>query len=254
MATTPPTRTVEYPTSDGKPMAETDLHRDVMIEAITTLEDHFAADPRVYVSGNILLYYEEGNSRKSLSPDVLVARGVAKEPRREYYLVWREGKVPDVVLEVTSKKTRRNDQGKKLVLYRDVLRVPEYFQFDPRDEYLKPPLQGYRLARGQYLPIAAVAGRLPSAVLGLHLERDGTWLRFYDPAAGRYLLTRAERVEAERLQKVAECQRADAADQRADAADQRADAQRQRAERAEAELERLRREVEELRRRQAPGD
>ena len=43
----------------------------------------------------------------------------------------------------------------KLALYRDVLRVPEYFQFDPTEDYLRPPLQGHRLERGEYVPIAA---------------------------------------------------------------------------------------------------
>ena len=41
-------------------MAETDLHRRDMTDAIQELEDHFADQPRVYVSGNLLLYYEEG--------------------------------------------------------------------------------------------------------------------------------------------------------------------------------------------------
>ena len=46
------------------------------------------------------------------------------------------------------------------------LKVREYFLFDPFEEYLKPSLQGYRLLRGPYKPIAAVENRLPSEVLG----------------------------------------------------------------------------------------
>ena len=78
MATTPRPhvdREVEYPTSDGKPMAETDVHRDLMMDLIRTLGAHYAADPMVYVSGNLLLFYEEGNKRKHVSPDVFVVRG-----------------------------------------------------------------------------------------------------------------------------------------------------------------------------------
>ena len=71
---------------------------------------------------------------------------------------------------------------KKRDLYRDVLQVPEYFIFDPTEDYLKPPLQGFRLVDGEYARIEPVAGRLPSDVLGLHLERDGEELRLYDPA------------------------------------------------------------------------
>ena len=61
-------RIVEYPSSDGQPMAETPVHRDAMIDAIRVLARHFARRPDVYVSGNMLMYYEEGNPRKSLAP------------------------------------------------------------------------------------------------------------------------------------------------------------------------------------------
>lgn len=185
MASTPRARAdreIEYPTSDGKPMAETDLHRQVMVDLIETLQAYFAADPLVYVSGDLLLFYEEGNPRRHVAPDVFVVRGVPKLPPRDHYLLWREGKGPDVVIEVTSKTARRVDQTKKRTLYREVLQVPEYFQFDPTEDYLKPPLQGHRLIAGQYVAIEPVAGRLPSLGLGLHLERDGASLRLYDPA------------------------------------------------------------------------
>ena len=115
---------------------------------------------------------EEGNPRKHVSPDLLVALGIRKEPKRDYYLVWKEGKAPDFILEITSKTTRREDEKKKRVLCRDVLKVPEYFLFDPRAEYLDPPLQGFRLIGGEYVRTEPIAGRSPSEILGLHLERD----------------------------------------------------------------------------------
>jgi Uma2 family endonuclease len=177
-------------------MAETDLHRQDMVDLIETLQDYFAQDPRVYVTGNLLLYYEEGNPRKHVAPDVFVVRGVPKFPPRDYYLLWLEGKPPEVVIELTSKTTRREDQTKKRTLYRDVLKVAEYFQFDPTEDYLKPPFQGHRLVEGDYRPIAAVEGRLPSVVLGLHLERAGTQLRLFDPGAERRLPTRQEALAA----------------------------------------------------------
>src|SRR5262249_8838750 len=149
----------DYPTSDGKPMAETDVHRQDMMDLIETLQVHFADDPAAYVSGDLLLFYEEGNRRKHVAPDVFVVRGVPKRQRLNY-LLWREGKGPDVVIELTSKTTRREDQTKKLALYRDVLKVPEYFLFDPFEDYLKPPFQGHRLVEAGYEPIGPVAGRL----------------------------------------------------------------------------------------------
>ncbi len=173
MATVPKqqkTRIIEYPSGDGKPMAETQVHLEDMIDAIQVLDDRFVDEPNVYVGGNLLLYYEEGNPRKHVAHDVLVALGIRKEPPRENYLVWREGKAPDMVIEITSKSTKREDKTKKFEIYRDILRVSEYFLFDPTEDYLDPPLQGFRLVRGTFVPIEPIAGRLPSQVLGLHLE------------------------------------------------------------------------------------
>jgi Uma2 family endonuclease len=229
-------RTVEYPTSDGKPMAETDVHRKDMVDLIAALDDHFAADPRVYVSGNLMFFYEEGNRRKHIAPDVFVVRGVPKLPPRKYYLLWEEGRSPDLVIELTSKTTRREDRDKKWVLYRDRLRVPEYFLFDPFEEYLKPSMQGYRLVEDQYVAIESEAGRLPSGVLGLHLERRGAELRLYHPATGRCLPTPQERAAEEAEAR----QRAEEGRQREAEARQRAEEDRLH---IEAENERLRREL-----------
>jgi len=188
-------------------MAETDIHRDDMTDLIQTLDDYFAGDRMAYVSGNMLVFYEEGNRRKHVSPDVFVVRGVEKK-RRDNYLVWEEGTAPDVVIEITSKSTKREDKKTKWELYRDVLKVPEYFQFDPTQDYLKPPLQGFRLVAGEYRSIEPVAGRLPSQILGLHLERDGTELRLYDPTTGSRLLKRSEqRDDAKRRAETAEADR-----------------------------------------------
>jgi Uma2 family endonuclease len=217
---------LDYPTSDGRPMAETDWHRKLMTNLINTLTAFFAASPRVYVSGNLLVFYEPGNKRRHLAPDVFVARGVAKYDRPNY-LIWRERKPPEFVIELTSSTTRREDVAHKFALYRDVLRVKEYFLFDPFEDYLEPPMQGYRLRKGEYIPIKPVAGRLPSRVVGLHLERAGSDLRLWNPETGLWLST-AEENQA----RLAEALK-------------QTDAARRR---AEADNERLRREIEELRR------
>ncbi len=223
-------------------MGETDLHRQDMIDVIEVLEDYFAADPRVYVSGNLLLFYERGNRRKHISPDAFVVRGVPKLPRRDYYLLWEEGKSPDVVIEITSKTTRREDQKKKREIYREILKVTEYFQFDPTRDYLKPPLQGFRLIEGEYVPIAPIRGRLPSEVLGLHLEKSAEQLRLFDPAAGGWLPTRFERIQQEMNAR----REAEFKNQCAELALDRSEAARIL---AEAEIERLRLENEILKRR-----
>ncbi|MFI5458634.1 MAG: Uma2 family endonuclease [Isosphaerales bacterium] len=237
----PTTREIDYPTGDGKPMAETDVHRDDMTDLIQTLQDYFVDDPMAYVSGNLLLFYEEGNRRKHVSPDVFVVRGVENK-RRDNYLVWEEGNAPDVVIEITSKTTKREDKKTKWELYRDVLKVPEYFQFDPTQDYLKPPLQGFRLVAGEYRSIEPVAGRLPSQILGLHLERDGTELRLYDPSTDSRLLKRNEQRDDAKRRLEAERRTAETERHRA----QVAETERRT---AEAENERLRQEIEALHRR-----
>jgi Uma2 family endonuclease len=215
-------------------MAETDDHRDLMLEQIETLKLYKANDPRFYVSGNLLVFYEPGNRRRHVAPDVFVVRGVAKH-NREHYLIWIEGKGPEAIVELTSRSTKNEDVDHKFRLYQDVLKVSEYFLFDPHNEYLDPPLQGYRLTKGKFVRIRLVKGRLPSKILGLHLEQKGSKLRFYDAATGRYLPTPQEIIEQGK-----------AALQDAEAARRQAEAARQE---AEAENERLRGELEALRRR-----
>ncbi|MDW8364910.1 MAG: Uma2 family endonuclease [Abditibacteriales bacterium] len=228
---------IHYPASDGKPMAETDTHRNQMTDLIEALKDFYRDAPDVYVSGNLLLYYEEGNKHKRVAPDVFVVKGVSKQERRTY-LVWVEGKGPDVVIELTSKKTRLEDQQRKRILYEQVLQVSEYFLYDPTEDYLQPPLQGYRLVRGIYQPMALRSGRLRSRELGLELGIEEGRLRLYDVRTGQRLLTPAEQAAARR--------QAEAARQQAEAARQQAEAARRQ---VEAELARLRAELEALRRR-----
>src|SRR6266498_4121500 len=191
-----------YPTTDGKPMAETDTHRDLMTILIEILKAFYQAQPRVYVSGNLLIFYEAGNKRRHVSPDVFVVKGVPKGDRLNY-LVWEEGKGPDIVIELTSSSTRREDVKKKFDLYQNTLKVKEYFLFDPLGDYLDPPLRGYRLRKGVYQPIRQVNGRLPSQVLGLHLERDGKQLRLYDPSTEQWLPTLEEDRQAREQDRLA---------------------------------------------------
>ena len=234
---------IEYPESDGEPMGETPIHRNQIAYVIDMLEDHYAADPDVYVSGNMMMYYVEGNPRKSVSPDVFVTLGIPKRPERRTYRTWVEGKGPDLTIEMHSRGTWRADVGWKLDLYRDVLKVREYFLFDPLEE--RPgvkALRGYRLVNGAYEPIPEIDGRLVSEVLGLHLEAAGEKLRLYDPRREAYLLTmkdaRAALARVEAARRDAEVRAQQEAAARAA---------------AEAEVERFRREIEELRRAKPPG-
>ncbi|CAN1211986.1 Uma2 family endonuclease [Tumidithrix helvetica PCC 7403] len=191
---------LEYPSSDGLPMAESDAARDYLIYGVEALSLYFQKHPDAYISGNLFIYYEQGNPKAVVAPDVFVVFGVEKKKRPSYKL-WEENyKAPDFVLEITSKSTVSEDQGIKKGLYA-YLGIKEYFQYDPTSDYLKPSLQGLRLVEGNYLPISSQIkeGELSvfSQVLGLELRRqqDGQ-MRFYDLVTDRKLQSTEELAEA----------------------------------------------------------
>jgi Uma2 family endonuclease len=233
---------IHYPESDGKPMAETDVHIDVLIYLREALKDYFRDEPQVYVAGNMLFYYEEGNPAACVAPDVFVVLGVAKGERRTYKL-WEEGQPPTVVFEITSRGSRLEDLGTKRALYA-MLGVREYFLYDPLGEYLRPPLQGYRLRDGEYERVLPGGeGELVSAALSLVLREEESQLRVINPTTSERLLTPAEAQAARRAEAAA--REAEAAAREAEAAAR--EAAEARAALAESELERLRAELARLR-------
>lgn len=180
----------EYPTSDGQPMAETDLHRQIMVNLIEALTRYFRGR-QVYVSGNILLYYERGNPRAHLAPDVLVSLDLPPGPR-EIYKVWEEGKMPDLVIEVTSKSTRKRDLQTKKDLY-ESLGVQEYLLFDPRRDYLEPRFQVFRRQGKGFVPVLVPeATGYTSPLLQLTFRVVADELRISESPEGALLLTPAE--------------------------------------------------------------
>lgn len=226
-------RSAEYlPESDGRPMAETDRHRQLMLELLHAVEEHFRSDPDVYVSGNIFLHYlDEMKTRRSVSPDIMVVRGVEKKDRRIYKLE-EEGKAPEVVIELTSSNTKLEDLGNKRALY-EMLCVREYFLFDPYNEALQPSLRGYRLEQGEFL--AMVGSRLYSETLGLELHLEDGHLRLYDRKLGERLRTPSE-TEA-KLRQESQARRV---------AEHKAETESQARQAAEAEVSRLREQLARL--------
>ena len=225
-----PPAAIEYPESDGKPMAENDAQRDAILYGCGALGLRYRERPDVYVSGDLLIYYEEGNLEVSVAPDVFVVFGV-EDRLRGNYKVWEEGKGPDFVLEVASPSTWREDVRRKPGVYAG-LGVREYFLYDPTGEYLTPRLRGHRLVGGGYERLAAVESidrtlAVSSEVLGLELRaKAGGEMRFHDPATGRDLLSHGEEHAARRsAERRAEAEHAarleEAAARRAEAAARR---------------------------------
>ena len=252
-----PTDTIDlYPDTDGKPMAASDYHLEILIWLILALRAHFAEVTDTYVSGDILTYYTEGNPRDVVAPDVLVSFGIGQK-KRHTYKVWEEGKVPDFVMEFSSKTTYQNDLTDKKALYA-ALGIPNYVLYDAESLYLPSPLMGFRLVEGVYVPILPGAdGRIHSDVIGLDFVIQERRLRVYDPMGGEWLQTpaeahaaRAETAEARAETAEARAETAEARAEREAIARQqqhaRAETAEARAETAEAEIERLRKQLARL--------
>ena len=202
--------TIDYPDSDGLPMAESESQFWPILYVGSAFDRYYQDRDDVYVVGNLLVYYQQGDGSKSVSPDLMVVLGAPKHVRSSYR-IWEEPKAPDFVLEIASESTYRADRGEKRDTYA-AMGVVEYWQYDPVGSYLDPPLLGFRLVEGRYVPIPAVAREggllvVRSEVLGLELHlspgapvREA--LHFYDAVRAEYLRTYREadraREEAER--------------------------------------------------------
>ncbi len=246
---------VDYPEGDGKPMAESDLHREIMFYIIHLLQRFFAGQ-QVYVSGNLLVYFEKGNPRKSVAPDCFVVRAI--EPhRRPIYKIWEETKGPEVVFEISSKTTQREDLNPKMRLYAQ-LGVQEYFIYDPTSDYLDPPLVGFVLTSAGYTPMQPLTGpystnpapQYVSQVLGLQLVLDDEKrLQFFQLATGERLLTDDEarqRADDARQQAQEAYQQADDARLQAQEAYHQADNARLQAQEARHQADNARQQAEQL--------
>lgn len=232
-----------YPDSDGEPVGETEYHWVAQWHVYGALAHWYRRREDVHVAGNMLLYYEKGNPSAVRGPDIMVSMGVRGKHFRRSFRIWEEGVVPAVIIEITSAKTRAEDEGPKPRVYAGI-GVREYFMFDTQGEYLQPRLQGCQLVAGKYVALPSDEnGRLLSRELGLLLAADNYLLRLIDPATGKALPTEDEYIEqiARAKRAAAKAKRDAATAKRAEATAKReADIQRRRAAELEAELVRLR--------------
>lgn len=215
--------------------------------AIQTLHVHYAPLGNVLVGGmGYLCWNTRTSSSTWLIPDLLVAFGIDLESaiRWNGYVIDEVGKPPEFILEVASEHTGTRDYTVKREGYARY-GVPEYWRFDHTGgDFHDQALAGDRLVNGEYDPISLTTepdgmiwGR--SKVLGLDLCWDDGNLRFYDPAAGRYLPDIQDALEERDAERVAR-QNAEASVEVERAVRQDAET---RAEAAEAELRRLREQL-----------
>src|SRR6188768_4106202 len=215
----------ELPYDDGEPM-ETIFHdaQDALLK--DTLLDAWADRRDFVVAGNLFVYFSAHQIRSNdfRGPDVMVVLDVDGSKERKSWVAWEEGgRLPDVVIEVTSESTAHVDRGEKMRIYSQIWRTSAYFIFDPDTELH----EGFKLdgTGRHYTPLLADDnGDFEVAALGLklglrptayrHLERR--FVRWLDHS-GQALPTAQERADAERTRAVAERTRAVAERARADA-------------------------------------
>ena len=253
---------VEYPSDDDVPMATSIKHALWMVACYRTLDHWCAGRTDVYLAIDLLVYYERGNNRVSVAPDVFVSFGVPMLDLMSYK-VWAAGKPPDAVWEFGPPSSVKGDAGEKKETYRR-MGVREYWLVDPYGEHHDPRLQGFELVDGEYVNLpwekrldGTVAVWSPVLQLEQHLtEGWEPWapeigpvdansqlgqiltegrLRFWDRQTGKYLELPEE--EAERLWREAE-QRAERAARAREEAEARAASAARAREEAEAQIAR----------------
>ena len=199
-----------------------------------TLLWHWRDRDGYFVGRNMFLYFSETQTRRNdfRGPDFFVVLDTVRRERKSWVVWGEEGRTPDVVVEVLSESTEKQDRGDKMRVYERVLKTPEYYLYDP----FAGRLEGFELSPSRYQPMKPDEdGRLTSTVLGLKLgvwqgsygSVVAPWLRFFT-AEGALLPTEAE----------AEARRADEAEATARAERERADALAQRLSELEAHVDR----------------
>ena len=233
---------------DREPMPDAMQQEPYVTETIQVVRTFFWGRPGVLVSGDSPVYYlDEAGRQQIFRPDCYVAFGVdpVAVRKRNGYFIHEVGQPPDVVIEIASVSTARNDLGPKRDLYAR-LGIGEYWRFDGTggqfygEALVGEALVGETLADGEYvrLPLdrggdGLLSGHSPA--LGLDFYWQPGRLLFYDPV-NRVYLHNLEEAEASRRAEQAARQAAEAS-RRAEQAARQA---------AEAEVERLRERLRQL--------
>jgi Uma2 family endonuclease len=138
---------IEYPDSDGEPMADNTLQFKWIVVIKEGLEARFQDDANIFVAGDLLWYPVKLEPLISTAPDAMVVFGRPKRYRGSYKQ-WLEANIPpQVVFEVLSPSNRPPEMRLKLQFY-EKYGVEEYYLYDPDTGDLKGWLRrGSRLAK-----------------------------------------------------------------------------------------------------------
>jgi len=202
-----PAKPIEYPDSDGQPMADNTKQFQWILTIQSNLAALFADDPQVFVAGDLLWYPVEGDNKTRQAPDVMVVFGVAKGDRGSY-MQWRENQIaPQVVFEILSPGNRFREMLKKQAFY-DTYGVEEYYVYDPDRNDLSILT---RSERGDLHLITEGADDWVSPRLGIRLQLGEETLTLLRPDGQPFSTLLEERQRAEQAEQEAahERERAD---------------------------------------------
>ncbi|MEM8604271.1 MAG: Uma2 family endonuclease [Cyanobacteria bacterium P01_H01_bin.121] len=223
---------VVYPDSDGQPMADNTKQFRWIVVIQQNLDWLFAADPNVFVAGDLLWYPVNGDPKTRTAPDVMVALGRPKGDRGSYKQ-WEEADIaPQVVFEILSPGNTRAEMSRKLLFY-DRFGVEEYYLYDPDTHNLS----GW-IRRDRFLDVIEPMANWVSPRLQIRFDLSTAELQVFTVSGQPFLSYTeiAQRAEQEHQRAEQERQRAEQERQRAEQEHQRAEQERQRADRLAAQL------------------
>jgi Uma2 family endonuclease len=197
--------TVDYPDSDGQPMADDTKQFRWIVVIKENLELLFADQPNVFVAGDLLWYPVEGDNTIRQAPGAMVAIGRPKGDRGSYRQ-WEEGGIaPQVVFEILSPGNRFGEMLRKLGFY-DRYGVEEYYIYDPD----KLELTGL-LRRDRSLEVIETMDGWVSPRLGIRFQATDLGLEIYRPDGRRFLtyIELNQQLEQARVRAEQERERAD---------------------------------------------
>jgi Uma2 family endonuclease len=174
-----------YPLHEEDDVPETPPHEAAVRYARDAIAARF---PDWFVTGDVCVYWERGNTKDYRAPDLFVVREPLTEPVTRVYQLWKQPPGPPLrggapfALEVGSRTTFRQDVGPKVKIYQDHVKAAEYAHVDldhQRKRLWRLGPAGYREIKPEAGTRRRRVGRLRSMELGLEYDLEEGLLRVY---------------------------------------------------------------------------
>jgi Uma2 family endonuclease len=183
-STLPTAEVVDYPESDGEPLAESTLQLDWLVLLFDGLEAQFRDAENILVTADLFWYPVKGDPKTVIAADVMVAFGRPKQPRRSYLQWNEEGIAPQVTFEIRSPSNTRKNLQAAFKFY-ERYGVEEYYLYDPWSD----TLEGWRRSRKKLSRIGEMNGWV-SPRLGIRFEMQSDGLHVFGTDGQEFLMSR----------------------------------------------------------------